>query len=82
MTQWQGLVSPADQQTLLTSGLSEHVLHELHCILAACETDAVRNAIVTEVLRAVEQFGDRALIVALARVSYDNNDSGPSEGVS
>ena len=73
--QWQGLVSTADWQAL-ADALSEHVLHDLRLILSACDAVEVRAEIVTEVLQAAPEFGDRAVIVALARVAYDNDGTG------
>jgi hypothetical protein len=75
---WKERISPADW-TALADALSEHMLDELCAMLAACDTDEVRSQILTEVIEAAPEFGDRAVIVALARVSHTNNDAGPSE---
>jgi hypothetical protein len=70
------LITQSDRERL-SPYLSEHTLRELSIVLGACEASARR-----EILRVVgeeaEAFGDRALILALARVGYaaDGHDPG------
>lgn len=71
--QLAAVVGP-DERQALTAGLSPHTLHELSLVLIACEDADVRALIVTEVLAAIPEYSDRAMLVALARVSYARND--------
>lgn len=63
-----GLMSASELEHLSTY-LSEHILHELALVLAACEPPA-RKAILRVLREEAEAFGDRVLILALARVGY------------
>lgn len=60
---------PASDLEHLSSYLSEHILHELALVLANCELP-VRKAILRVLREEAEAFGDRVLILALARVGY------------
>lgn len=73
------VVGAAERQAL-AAGLSEHTLHELALVLIACEDPRVRGLIVSEVLAAIPEYGNRAMVVALARVSYLQNDGRPQGG--
>jgi len=63
-----GLMSQSDQE-YLSAYVSEHMLAEISRVLAACELP-VREAIVRVLCEQAEAFGDRVLILALARVGY------------
>lgn len=63
-----GLMPPSDLEHL-SKYLSEHILHELALVLAGCELP-VRQAILRVLREQAEAFGDRVLILALARVGY------------
>jgi hypothetical protein len=76
--QLAAVVGPHERQAL-TAGLSPHTLHELSLVLIACEDADVRGLIVTEVLAAIPEYRDRAMLVALARVSYER-DTAPGTG--
>ena len=76
--QWQRFVSAADKEAL-ADALSDHALVELGALLCGCDAVEVRGQLVAQVLRAAPQFGDRAVIVALARVAYTNDPDGNGE---
>lgn len=67
-----GLMSQSDLEQL-SPYLSEHILRELSLVLAACEPPA-REAILRVLREEAEAFGDRALILALARVDHAAGD--------
>ena len=69
---WQQFVSVADRD-VLAEALSDHALIELGALLSGCDAVDVRGQIVAEVLKAAPEFGDRAVIVALARVAHTND---------
>jgi hypothetical protein len=73
------VVGVAERQAL-AAGLSEHTLHELSLVLLGCEDPLVRGSIVTEVLATVGEYGDRAMVVALARVSYSQDEADAEDG--
>jgi hypothetical protein len=77
-SQWHQFVSAADRDAL-AAALSDQALIELGAFLSGCEHEHVRCQIVTEVLRAAPEFGDRAVIVALARVAHTNDPDGATE---
>jgi hypothetical protein len=58
----------AAERQALADGLSEHTLHELVQVLLGCAPQAVAS-IASEVLAAIPEYGDRAVLIALARVS-------------
>jgi len=58
----------------LQSALSEHMLEELAQILNAVEGYPRREMIVEQVLQAAPRYGDRAVIVALARLTTPASD--------
>lgn len=60
----------------LRAGLSEDKLHELSQLwLSLADSPAVRSALVVEVISVVGEYGERALVVALSRVSWENHDA-------
>jgi hypothetical protein len=61
----------------LQSALGEHMLRELAQILNTVEDYPRRERIVEEVLRAAPGYGDRAVIVALARLTASDRDGAP-----
>jgi hypothetical protein len=67
------------ERKALTAALGQDILRELGLILAGCELSEARSRIVNEVLQAAPEFGDRAVMVALARVAYDNDPEGRTE---
>ena len=68
-------VGPAEWQAL-GAGLSEDKLHELSQLwLSLADSPAVRSALVREVIDVVREYGERALVVALSRVSWENHDA-------
>jgi hypothetical protein len=69
-------ISQSDRKHL-SPYLSEHTLRELSIVLAACDASA-RQEILRVVREEAEAFGDRALILALARVGYAADDPGPN----
>jgi hypothetical protein len=77
--QLAAVVGP-DERQALSAGLSPHTLHELSLVLIACEDADVRGLIVTEVLAAIPEYGDRAMLVALARVSYERDNTSTGGG--
>ena len=70
-----GLMSQADRE-YLSAHVSEHMLAEIAWVLAACEPP-VREAIVRVLREEAEAFGDRVLILALARVGYATDPPPP-----
>jgi hypothetical protein len=75
---WQQFVLVADRD-VLEEALSDHTLFELGALLSGCGSADVRGQIVAEVLKAAPEFGDRAVIVALARVAHTNKPDGGAE---
>lgn len=63
--EWRGLVS-ASEWHLLASRLSPERLHDLRLIVAECSEER-RKEVLAETINAV-QFGDDAVMVALARL--------------
>ena len=63
-----GRISRSDLE-YLSAYLSERILREMSLVLAACEPRS-RQEILRVVREEAEGFGDRALIIALARVDY------------
>lgn len=59
----------AAERQALAAGLSEHTLHELVQVLLGCADPQLMTRIASEVLAAIPEYGDRAVLVALARVS-------------
>jgi len=70
------VVGEAERQAL-AGGLSEHTLYELTLVLVSCEDLQIRRLIVSEVIAAIPEYGDRAMIVALARVYHLQNEEPP-----
>lgn len=73
------VVGEAERQAL-AAGLSEHTLWELTLVLVSCEDLQARRLIVCEVIAAIPEYGDRAMIVALARVYHLQNEDDPAPG--
>jgi hypothetical protein len=68
-------VGAAEWQALV-AGLSEDKLHELSQLwLGLADSPAVRGALVREVIDVALEYGERALVVALSRVSWENYDA-------
>ncbi len=67
--EWRGLCSSGEWRTL-NGALSEHTLYELAQILTACDDSRVRGLILEAVLDALPGYGDRSVLVALARVAH------------
>jgi hypothetical protein len=65
---WDGLVSAEDLRCL-SSSMSRDRLRDLRGVLEGCDTD-LRCRLLAEV-REASGFGDRALVLALARISHD-----------
>jgi hypothetical protein len=68
-------VGTAEWQAL-ADRLSEDKLHELSQLwLSPADRPAVRTAIIRKVIDVALEYGDRALVVALSRVSWENYDA-------
>lgn len=68
-------VGAAEWQAL-AAGLSEDKLHELSQLwLSLADRPAVRAEIIRELIDVALEYGDRALVVALSRVSWENYDA-------
>ncbi len=65
---WDGLVSAEDLRCL-SSGISPDRLRDLRGVLEGCPAE-LRGRVVAGV-REASGFGDRALLLALARVAHD-----------
>jgi hypothetical protein len=76
--QWEHFVSAADRD-VLAEALSDRALLEFGALLSGCDAADVRGQIVAEVLQAAPEFGDRAIIVALARVAHTNDPDAGGE---
>lgn len=67
------------ERQALADGLSEHILHELVQVLLGCENPQAVTQIASEVLEAIPEYGDRAVLVALARGSPVSQDASRAE---
>jgi hypothetical protein len=65
-------LSPAERERLAAC-LSEDALRTLLDTL--CEHPGVRDAVLAEVADTAEAYGDRAVVLALARVAYANESA-------
>jgi hypothetical protein len=64
---WDALLS-AEEFEFLSSSISAERLGDLRCVLEECPSE-IRGSVVAEI-RTASGFGDRAILLALARVTH------------